>query len=132
MSDLTAAARAGSAARADASILARERPMDGMHKQIRRQLEDQLDRLARRVGRIEGDLRTSHDPDWTERAIEVENDPVLEGLDASGRLELASIRSALARLDEGTYGTCSKCGKPIDARRLQAMPMATTCLACAS
>ena len=105
--------------------------MDGTHSQIRRQLEGQLNRLARRVGRIEDDLRTSHDPDWTERAIEVENDPVLESLDASGRLELAAIRLALARLDEGTYGACSKCGKPIDDRRLQAMPTATTCLVCA-
>jgi RNA polymerase-binding protein DksA len=105
--------------------------MDGTHNQVRRELEGRLDRLARRVSRIEGDLRTSHDPDWTERANEVENDSVLEGLDASGRLELAAIRLALARLDEGTYGACSKCGKPIDERRLQAMPTATTCLKCA-
>lgn len=105
--------------------------MDNTHSQIRRQLEVQLARLARRVGRIEDDLRTPHDPDWAERAIEVENDPVLESLDASGRLELAAIRLALARLDDGTYGACSKCGKPIDDRRLQAMPTATTCLACA-
>jgi RNA polymerase-binding transcription factor DksA len=105
--------------------------MDDAHSRIRRQLEVQLDRLTRRVGRIEDDLRISHDRDWTERAIEVENDPVLERLDASGRFELAAIRLALARLDEGTYGACSKCGKPIDERRLQALPTATTCLVCA-
>lgn len=105
--------------------------MDTTHSEIRRQLEGQLDRLARRVSRIEDDLRTSHDRDWTERAAEVQNDPVLEGLDESGRLELAAIRVALARLDEGTYGACSKCGKSIDDRRLRAMPTATTCLGCA-
>ena len=105
--------------------------MDSMHREVRRQLEAQLDRLVRRVSRIENDLRASHDDDWAERAIEVENDSVLESLDSAGRLELGAIRSALARLDEGTYGACSKCGKPIDERRLKAMPTATTCLACA-
>jgi RNA polymerase-binding protein DksA len=106
--------------------------MGGTHRQVRDQLEAQLERLTRRVDRIEDDLRTSHDPDWIERATEVENDPVLEGLDESGRLELAAIRSALARLDEGSYGSCSKCGRPIDERRQEAMPTATTCLACAT
>jgi len=105
--------------------------MDWIHSQVRRELEGQRDRLERRVRRIEGHLRTPHDPDWTERATEVENDPVLEGLDASGRRELAAIRLALTRLDEGTYGTCSKCGTAIDGRRLQVMPSAATCLMCA-
>lgn len=105
--------------------------MDATHIQIRRQLEAQFDRLVQRVGRIEDDLRSLHDDDWAERAIEVQNDPVLESLDASDRLELAAIRSALVRMDEGTYGTCSKCGKRIDERRLKAMPTATVCLACA-
>jgi len=41
-----------------------------------------------------------------------------------------AIRSALARLENGTYGECSKCGKPIDPRRLVALPTTTTCLRC--
>ena len=102
------------------------------HNQVRRRLEAQLEQLVRRVGRIEDDLRTSHDRDWTERAIEVENDPVLERLDEAGRGELAAIRSALARLNEGTYGSCARCGAPIDERRVEAMPAATTCLSCAT
>ncbi len=105
--------------------------MDTTHTQLRSQLETQLARLVQRVEKIEGDLRSSHDDDWAERATEVENDAVLEGLDSSGRREVAAIRSALVRLDEGTYGVCSKCAKPIDVRRLKAMPTATTCLACA-
>ena len=106
--------------------------MDDTHSQVRRRLEAQRDRLVRRVGRIEEDLRTSHDDDWAERASEVENDPVLERLDASGRLELEAIRSALARIDDGIYGVCSRCGKVIEERRLEALPTATTCLACAT
>jgi len=103
--------------------------MDG---RVKRLLEAQRNRLVRRLGRIQEDLRTAHDDDWAERATEVENDPVLERLDSSGRSELAAIRAALARLDEGIYGVCSKCGKPIDKRRLQAMPTATSCVVCST
>lgn len=37
---------------------------------------------------------------------------------------VADIDQALLRIDEGTYGNCARCGKPIDERRLEAMPTA--------
>ena len=37
---------------------------------------------------------------------------------------IAEIDEALRRIDEGTYGQCERCGKPIDERRLEAMPTA--------
>lgn len=39
-------------------------------------------------------------------------------------------RLALKMLDEGTYGICEVCGKPIGKARLQAFPRATMCVAC--
>jgi RNA polymerase-binding transcription factor DksA len=42
--------------------------------------------------------------------------------------EIGQIRLALARLDEGTYGTCVVCGKKIPAARLQARPEAIRCM----
>ena len=51
-------------------------------------------------------------------------------LDHPGRLEVAAIKFALARLADGTYTECSKCGKEIDSRRLVAYPTTTTCLPC--
>jgi RNA polymerase-binding transcription factor DksA len=36
--------------------------------------------------------------------------------------------AALARLDDGTYGTCVDCGKPIDEERLSFRPEAARCL----
>jgi DnaK suppressor protein len=41
------------------------------------------------------------------------------------------IEHALARLEEGTYGTCEKCSRPIEERRLAANPAASTCMRCA-
>jgi RNA polymerase-binding transcription factor len=38
------------------------------------------------------------------------------------------IDKALARMDEGTYGLCERCGKPIEKARLKALPYANLCL----
>jgi RNA polymerase-binding transcription factor DksA len=40
------------------------------------------------------------------------------------------VAAALARLDAGEYGTCTRCGEPIPYGRLLVMPEATHCLGC--
>lgn len=42
------------------------------------------------------------------------------------------IDSALKRLDNGQFGRCESCGKPISAERLQAIPYARNCMQCAA
>ena len=37
---------------------------------------------------------------------------------------VADIDQALLRIEEGSYGLCSRCGRPIDEHRLEAMPTA--------
>ena len=49
---------------------------------------------------------------------------ILEQVEA----ELADVSHALRRLDEGTYGTCEACGKPIGDERLEALPATRFCL----
>ena len=82
--------------------------MESAYVQIRHQLEAQLDRLVHRIGEAGGDPK----------------------LLPAGRLEAAAIKSALTRLEDGTYEVCARCGKPIDERRLVALPTTTTCLRC--
>ena len=41
---------------------------------------------------------------------------------------LGKIDRAMARLDEGTYGICSRCGKPIEKARLKALPYVDLCI----
>jgi DnaK suppressor protein len=43
---------------------------------------------------------------------------------------VADIDQALLRIEEGTYGECGRCGKPIDERRLEAVPTARYDAAC--
>lgn len=43
---------------------------------------------------------------------------------------LSAIDAALARIDDGTYGVCQRCGNTIDLERLEALPYATQCIQC--
>ena len=45
---------------------------------------------------------------------------------------LSEVTAALGRLEEGTYGRCERCSQPIAPARLEAMPAARLCIACAS
>jgi len=45
---------------------------------------------------------------------------------------VADIDEALRRIDEGGYGTCERCGKPIPEARLEALPTARFDAACQS
>lgn len=45
---------------------------------------------------------------------------------------LRDVEHALLRVDEGNYGVCEQCGKPIPAERLAALPSAGLCIECKS
>lgn len=88
---------------------------------------------------------TDHVRDDQAAAIELSDDDVKDTVDMSlmdvnkemaftlGDREsqmLADIDQALLRIEEGSYGTCARCGKPIDERRLEALPTARYDAAC--
>ena len=56
----------------------------------------------------------------------------LEQLERLRRIEaqLGEVRSALSRLDDGSYGRCAACGAEIDDGVLSSDPLATLCGAC--
>ncbi len=56
-----------------------------------------------------------------------ELDMTLEG---NARSSLAAVEAALTRIDDGTYGTCSRCGTDISVSRLEAVPEADLCISC--
>jgi DnaK suppressor protein len=53
------------------------------------------------------------------------------GVGASLELEEARVARALEKLDEGTYGACDECERPIAPKRLAAMSESVLCIACA-
>jgi RNA polymerase-binding transcription factor DksA len=51
-------------------------------------------------------------------------------LAASARMVLADVEAALTRMQEGSYGTCHLCRRPIDRQRLMIVPQARYCARC--
>jgi RNA polymerase-binding transcription factor DksA len=51
-----------------------------------------------------------------------------QALAAQLRDQLDDVERALARLDDGTYGTCEICGQPIGEARLEVMPATRFCI----
>src|SRR6267142_715672 len=90
-------------------------------------------------------LHARHVGDDQAAAIDAADDGAKESADLSlrdviGELALklgeresqmvADIDQALLRMDEGAYGLCVSCSKPIDERRLEAVPTARYDAAC--
>jgi len=89
-----------------------------LHEENPRNIEDELGELAGRGS-------DNHLADMATITFDRELD---EGLEEGAQQTLAQIDRALTRLDEGTYGTCERCGKPIAEERLRARPWATLCI----
>ncbi|ABC62860.1 TraR/DksA family transcriptional regulator [Erythrobacter litoralis] len=98
---------------------------------FRPQLQERLADLLERANVIEDDLRGPLDADSSEQAVDLADDEALEGVDDVLRAEIQQVRYALARIENGSYGTCAKCGEPIPKERLEARPIATRCIKCA-
>jgi RNA polymerase-binding transcription factor DksA len=49
---------------------------------------------------------------------------------ASLREQLEEVLAALEKIENGTYGICDACGKPITKKRLSVLPWATLCKEC--
>jgi DnaK suppressor protein len=114
--------------------------MDSDTTATRADLERLRDDVVGQVADLEADLRglfeasrssnadDEHDPEGS--TIAFERAQLTAVLD-SARQRLADLDLALERLDDGTYGVCERCGRPIPAERLAARPSARTCVACA-
>src|SRR5512138_1174843 len=73
---------------------------------------------------------TTNFPDPNDRATqESDRNFELRIRDRERRL-LNKIREALARIDDGTFGTCEVCGEDISEGRLKARPVTTLCIDC--
>lgn len=94
-------------------------------------LETELAELRTRRDHIARDLDEPLNPDSSERAVEIEDDASLEGQGALVAREIASVKRALARIEDGEYGVCVRCGNAINPARLEARPEAALCIHCA-
>jgi RNA polymerase-binding protein DksA len=54
-----------------------------------------------------------------------------DSLEENSEQVLGEIDASLRRIDEGTYGICTNCGRQISEERLEALPWASLCIDCA-
>ena len=81
--------------------------------------------LVGETGELMSSSMDNHMADTASETFERELD---EGIEEHAERQLREVEEALARIDEGTYGTCAACGEPIGEERLEALPWATLCI----
>lgn len=110
--------------------------MDPVRSRLEAEREAVLTRLARLTGDFDAVVAASrdsnaddeHDPEGATIAFERSQ---LGTLVRQVRDHLGDVEAALRRLDAGTYGVCESCGGTIGEDRLEARPVARTCIRCA-
>lgn len=101
-------------------------------------LEEELGRIAKKNPAIKGDWmplpRDASDASDSldERALDVTDLEERRAVEQNLELRLKEIEETLHILDTGTYGTCTNCSSPIEAKRIQAMPVVKLCFDCAT
>jgi len=101
---------------------------------IRNRLNDRRRDLRSLLEALRSDRMRVREPlsaDAVDRAQQCENDQVVDAIDGSAQAELRQVDAALQRIALGTYGACRRCGARISTARLNSIPHADTCSACA-
>jgi RNA polymerase-binding transcription factor len=94
------------------------RALAHLHEQNTKSMEDEL-------GALTGRGVENHLGDMASVTFDRELD---EGLEEGAQQTLMQIDRALAKIDDGSYGTCERCGRQIAEERLRARPWAVLCI----
>jgi RNA polymerase-binding transcription factor len=103
----------------------------------RKRLEEMRDDLDRSIAVLKGehpadDGAADYPADPADAGANLsEADRTLAVLEAAQQ-QRSQVVEAIGRLADGTYGTCTECGKPVPDGRLEARPEAARCVACQS
>lgn len=100
--------------------------------EFRQALDAEKKRLEQLLDRVRANRTQALEHDSSERAIQLQNQEVVDALGNDARADLKHIKAALARIDAGQYGSCDECGNTIQRARLRAYPLASKCIECAS
>ena len=111
--------------------------MDGSRSRLEAERAEALERLASLThdfdavvaASLDSNADDEHDPEGATIAFERSQ---IGSLVRQAQSHISEIDAALTRLRTGTYGTCEDCGEAIGEGRLEARPVARTCIKCAT
>ncbi len=98
---------------------------------IRTQLVQREQELRDSLSGLQSDARASRVAEVEDEIDRVTSDEGKAGAFGVSSIEaenLTQVQAAIQRVDDGTYGTCLDCGKPIPEARLKAVPWAAYCV----
>lgn len=96
-------------------------------ERLKQELTRRLERYEAHQHREDGKLEA----DFSEQAVQRQNDEVVDSLESEVRVELRHVIHALDRLEEGEGDVCERCGDSINPERLKILPWASLCVRCA-
>ena len=100
----------------------------------RKRLEETRDELDRSITVLQGDrpleYQSEFPQDPADAGSNLSETERTEAVMTVAKQQLAEALDALARIDDGSYGVCVDCGKPVPEGRLEAKPEAARCVAC--
>ncbi len=104
-------------------------------EEIKRKLIEKKNEILQNIEKEESDEISEVESDSVigdivDEANNIYELQVLSKLTEKEQEKLQEINEALKRIEEGTYGICVVCGKPIEEKRLLAIPEAKKCLKC--
>lgn len=88
-----------------------------------------LTRYRDELARVEEELAMRH-VEPAEPAMEDWDAKVLSSLGDTDMRAIVAVVEAIGRLNHGHYGKCARCGEPISAARLDALPEVAICIDC--
>ena len=106
----------------------RERELERFRAALERKRADLLQGV--RSALADAGSEAEGEPDLGDRALSTTSQEILFQLSGEERAVLRLVDEALARIEDGTYGTCVHCGRPIQPARLEAVPWARHCIEC--
>jgi RNA polymerase-binding protein DksA len=101
------------------------------HQRLETELGEIEKELAELGAEPDGSIQVSLDEGFADAAQATSERANVLSLVEGLRNRLQDVRSALSRLDRGSYGQCDRCGKDIAPERLEAVPTARLCISCA-
>ena len=106
----------------------KKKDLDFFKELLTQQLEELLHQADDTVSGMTAQKENFPDP--TDRAsLEADRNFMLRIRDREAKL-IKKIKSALERIDNGTFGICDSCGEEISVKRLKARPVTTQCIDC--
>ena len=100
-------------------------------REVKNRLLAKLEVIEENIARQQNEMIFCAKEEIRDHTTNVNNRLKLNGLIGCLNEQRLNIQEALVRIEEESYGTCSKCEGPIELARLEASPSATTCCSCA-